>query len=51
MLNDKGVPVAKYWLEKAWPSKIEMSALKAGSGEALTSTVTLVAEYIQRVAP
>lgn len=51
MYNSEGTPVAKYWLEKAWPTKIELAGLKAGAGEALVETVVLTAEYIQRVAP
>jgi len=51
MFNSEGKPVDKYWLEKAWPSKLELAGLKAGASEALIETVTLVAENIQRVAP
>ena len=51
MFNSEGKPVAKYWLEKAWPSKIDVSGLKAGASDALIETVTLTAEYIQHVAP
>jgi phage tail-like protein len=51
MYNAEGKPVGKYWLEKAWPSKMELAGLKAGAGEALIETVTLTCEYIQRVAP
>jgi phage tail-like protein len=51
MFNTDGKPVAKYWLEKAWPSKIELGGLKAGASEALLETVTLTTEAIQRVAP
>ena len=51
MFNSDGKPVAKYWLENAWPSKLDMAGLKAGASEALIETVTLVAEKIQRVAP
>jgi phage tail-like protein len=51
MFNAEGKPVAKYWLEKAWPAKLDLAGLKAGAGEALIETVTLVCEYIQRVAP
>ena len=51
MFSSEGKPVVKYWLEKAWPSKLEVGALKAGKTEALTESVTLTAEYIQRVAP
>lgn len=51
MYNSDGKPVAKYFLEKAWPSKVELAGLKAGASEALMETVTLTAENIQRIAP
>jgi len=51
MYNAEGKPVAKYWLEKAWPKKIDIAGLKAGSSEALIETVVLSAEHIQRLAP
>jgi phage tail-like protein len=51
MFNSEGKPVGRYWLEKAWPSKLEVGGLKAGASEALMETVTLTCEYIQRVAP
>ena len=49
MYNTDGQPVARYHLEHAWPSKMEISALKAGSSEVLMETVTIVSERIQRV--
>jgi phage tail-like protein len=51
MYSTDGKPVARYYLEKAWPSKVEISALKAGASEVLMESVTLVCEHIQRVAP
>jgi phage tail-like protein len=51
MYNAEGKPVGKFWLENAWPSKLELAGLKAGASEALIETVTLTCEYIQRVAP
>jgi phage tail-like protein len=51
MYNAEGKPVARYHLEKAWPSKMELAGLKAGAGDALIETVTLVCEYIQRLNP
>jgi phage tail-like protein len=51
MYDAGGKSVAKYWLERAWPSKIDISAMKAGSSEVMYETVTLVCDYIQRVAP
>ena len=50
MFGADGKPVARYHLEGAWPSKIEIAGLKAGATERLQQTVTLVAEAIQRVA-
>ena len=49
MYNTKGEPVAKYHLTDAWPSKIEIGALKAGASEVLMETVTIVCERIQRM--
>jgi phage tail-like protein len=51
MYSTDGKPVARYHLEHAWPSKLEIGALKAGASEVLMETVTLVCEHIQRVAP
>jgi phage tail-like protein len=51
MYATDGTPVARYHLEMAWPSKLEIGALKAGASEVLMETVTLVCEHIQRVAP
>src|SRR5215207_7293012 len=51
MYDQAGKPSARYHLENAWPSKIEIGALKAGSSEVLTESVTLVADHLQRVAP
>lgn len=45
----EGKPVARYHLENAWPAKIEIGALKAGASEVLMETVTMTAEFIQRV--
>lgn len=51
MYNYDGKPVARYHLEHAWPSKLEIGSLKAGASEVLMETVTIVCERIQRVAP
>jgi phage tail-like protein len=51
MYNVDGRPVARYHMENAWPSKVEIGALRAGSSEVLMETVTLVCEHIQRVSP
>jgi phage tail-like protein len=44
-----GKPVARYHLEHAWPSKVQIGALRAGSSEVLMETVTITCEFIQRV--
>jgi phage tail-like protein len=49
MFNAEGRPVARYWLENAWPSKVELAGLKAGSSEAPIETVTFVCDYLQRL--
>lgn len=49
MYNTDGAPVARYHCEHAWPSKLEIGALKAGASEVLMETVTIVCERIQRV--
>jgi phage tail-like protein len=46
-----GKPVARYHLDNAWPSKLQIGALKAGASQVLTETLTLVAERIERIAP
>ena len=49
--NSEGRPVAKWVLENAWPTKLEIGTLKSGTTQVLTESVTLVSEYMQRVAP
>lgn len=44
-----GKPMARYSMQNAWPSKIEIGSLKAGASEVLMETVTLVCDSIQRV--
>jgi phage tail-like protein len=51
MYNYDGQPVARYHLENAWPSKMEIGGLRAGSSEVLMETVTITTESIQQVAP
>ncbi|MFD9702941.1 phage tail protein [Lentzea sp. NPDC059081] len=51
MYSTDGKPVARYYLEHAWPAKLEVGALKAGASEVLMETVTLVCEHLQRVSP
>jgi len=49
MYDADGNPVARYHLTNAWPSKIDVGSLKAGSSEVLMETVTMTCEFIQRV--
>ncbi|WP_035791586.1 phage tail protein [Kitasatospora mediocidica] len=51
MYSFDGKPVARYYLSDAWPSKLEIGALKAGASEVLMETVTVVCERIIRVSP
>lgn len=65
MYDYDGKPVARYHLENAWPSKVEVGGLSgqgnvsdfqflkaraSGGGEVAMETVTIVSERIQRVA-
>ena len=49
MYDVTGDPVVRYHLTNAWPAKLEIGALKAGASSVLMETVTLSAEFIQRV--
>lgn len=49
MYDAAGKPVSRYHLENAWPSKIEIGPLRAGSSEVLMESVTLVCDHLQRV--
>ena len=49
MFNPTGEPVARYHLESAWPSKIEIGALRAGANEVLMETVTISCEVLKRL--
>ena len=46
-----GQPVARFTLAGAWPSKVEIGALKAGASQILFETVTIVSSEIRRVSP
>ncbi|MFE5287427.1 phage tail protein [Nocardia sp. NPDC056611] len=50
MYDHEGTPVPCYLLEHAWPSKIEVSALRDGPGEMLYNSVTLVCENLHHMA-
>ncbi|WP_370941880.1 phage tail protein [Amycolatopsis sp. cg5] len=48
MLQDSaGNTKATYRLENAWPSKLDVNALKAGSSETVSMTVVLKCDHIQ----
>lgn len=49
MYATDGTPVARYHLESAWPSKLELGALKAGASEVLYDAVTVTFDDIQRL--
>jgi phage tail-like protein len=49
MYDETGTPVARYHLENAWPAKLEIGSLKAGTSSVLMETVTIVSENLQRV--
>jgi phage tail-like protein len=44
-----GRPVARYHLTDAYPSKLEITTLKAGASEVLMETVTMTCAFVQRV--
>jgi phage tail-like protein len=44
-----GTPVARYHVTDGFPSKLEVTTLKAGASEVLMETVTFTCEFIQRV--
>ena len=50
MYSFDGAPVARYYLENAWPSKLELGELTGGTSSFVTETVTLVCDRIQRQA-
>ena len=47
--NTEGSPVAKFYLNNAWPAEYHLGALKAGSSELIHESVTLTATSFQRV--
>lgn len=49
MYAPDGTPTARYYLESAWPSKVEISAQKAGASEILYEAVVLAFDDIQRM--
>ena len=48
MYDTSGKPVARYHLEDAWPSRLEVGPLPSGSDDAVYESVTLSCDRIQR---
>jgi phage tail-like protein len=51
MFSATGDAVARYHLENAWPSKLDVEPSKSGSSGVLVETVTLMCDRLVRVAP
>jgi phage tail-like protein len=51
MYTTDGKPVARYHLESAWPSKLEVGGLVGQDPRVLYETATLTCESVERVAP
>lgn len=49
LFDPQGRPVARYHLEHAWPSKLEIRALRSGGHEGAVESLTLVHEGLERV--
>jgi phage tail-like protein len=51
MFDAAGSLVARYHLESAWPSTVEVGVLEAGVNDLLIETVTFTCETLQRIKP
>jgi phage tail-like protein len=51
MFDSAGSLVARYYLESAWPSTVEVGVLEAGVNDVLIETVTFSCETLTRVKP
>ncbi len=49
MYDSTNTPVARYYLENAWPTKCVISPLRAGGNDVMQQEWTLTFESIQRV--
>jgi phage tail-like protein len=49
LFDDQGRAVARFHLEHAWPSKLEIGGLRSGGGGAAVESLTLVHEGLERV--
>ena len=50
MYAQEGTPVVRFDFQKGWPSKISSADLSAESEDVAIETLTIVHEYIERVA-
>ena len=48
LFDAEGRAVARYHLEHAWPSRLEVTGLRSGGGEVVAESLTLVHEGIER---
>jgi phage tail-like protein len=49
LFDTQGRAVARYHLEHAWPSKLEVTGLQSGGSEIAVESLTLVHEGLERV--
>ena len=49
LFDTQGGAVARYHLEHAWPSKLEVTGLRSGGTEIAVESLTLVHEGVERV--
>jgi phage tail-like protein len=49
LFDSQGRAVARYHLENAWPSKLEVTGLRSGGTEIAVESLTLVHEGLERV--
>jgi len=51
LLNEKREPLVRYQLENAWPSKVEISGLKAGSNEVVIEVIEIAHDGLRLARP
>ena len=51
VVNGEGQAIAKYLMERGWPLKLKITAMGAGKSEVVLEELTLIAEYVRRIAP
>jgi phage tail-like protein len=50
-ISGKQTVLSSFWLQGAWPSKVEMGNIKAGASEVVLETVTFTCESITPMGP